>query len=128
MLIKVDDDSSAEELGDSWNAISWFQVPKSCKSFQIDLETDHQENSQHCFIPCRCIETEIQVYADQECGLEMQCNQMTICDKVVECEKVTERTKTASLEELSSGKWFQLTTVVHGFKDVLSNGQKIWAC
>lgn len=128
-MIKVDEKSSPEESDDSLNEISWFQVPKSCKSFLIDLETDHEKNSQHCIIPCSCIETEIQIYADQECGLEMQCNQMTIRDDVVECETViTERIKTASLSELSSGKWLQLKTVVQGFKDVLSNGLKIWAC
>lgn len=71
-------------------------------------------------INCRCIETEIRIFDDMT-GLEVQCNQMTLTD-----ENIDTRMDNDELESLFSGPWLQVDTIVKGFKDVLSNGTKIW--
>lgn len=115
VLLRVKD---AKMESDSMEEISCFQLPRSCKTFLIDLNDNKKDQN---FITCRCVEQEIRVFDDLDCGLEVQCSQMTITDEViVECPP-------ESLESITAGKWFQLESVVKGFKDVLSNGKKIWA-
>lgn len=115
VLLKVKD---AKMDSESMEEISCFQLPRSCKTFLIDLHDNKKESN---FITCRCVEEEIRIFDDLDCGLEVQCSQMTISEEViVECPPET-------LESITTGKWFQLEAMVKGFKDVLSNGKKIWA-
>lgn len=121
VLLKATPDSKADDDDECLEEISCFRLPRSCKTFLVDLCASSGEHLD--FVTCSCVETEIHIYDDLECGIEVQCSQMTITEDVVKVEPAT----SISLESISDGKWFQLNTVVKGFKDVLSNGQKIWA-
>ena len=117
-------ESIEPHLNGHLDEVANLQLPRSCKSYLIDLDTERTPvagdlNS----ITCRCIETEIQVFSDLECGLEMQCSQMTISEEVVR----PTTPSTVTLDAISSGRWYRVDTTIKGFKDVLSNGRKIWA-
>lgn len=115
--------TNTEELISDLDEISYFQLPRSCKTFLIDLD-QKTTTTRPPFITCRCVEEEIQIFDDLESGLEVQCSQMTITEETIECPPDT----TTTLDSvINSGKWFQLDSVVKGFKDVMNNGQKIWA-
>lgn len=122
ILLKTNGDTISVPTDDCLDDISNFHLPRSCKTFLIDLSSSTAAKTSQEFILCSCVETEIKIFDDLASDLEVQCSQMTITEDVVECTKETE-----SLATITAGTWFQLTAAVKGFRDVLSNGQKIWA-
>lgn len=127
ILLKVSEETSTElRDSDCLEEISCFRLPRSCKTFLIDLNATSEGKEVSEFISCSCVETEIRIFDDTETGLEVQCSQMTINEDVAKVDILKSPPPVDSLDSICSGRWFQLNDVIKGFKDVLSNGQKIW--
>lgn len=105
--------------------IEFLQLPKSCKTFLIDLSV--KGKTPPSLITCRCVETEIEIFEDALTGLEIQCNQLTITEEEV-IPTAAPDYNVPTLSDVASGSWFRLNAEVKGFKDDTRNGNKIWIC
>lgn len=97
-----------------------FRLPRSCKTVILNLQNISDSIKTNC---CEHLVVYDDLLADYD-------NLKVTDDKTVSQEAdeeiVNERSK--DLTDINEAVWYNLTTFVRGFKDVLVKGKSIWNC